>query len=59
MIFAATLRKLLFVAIKKRLFNSSHLLFCSSLLERDFLLTFKGKDSVPIFVERVRKSYSL
>ena len=45
MVFTAWLRKLLFVAIQKRLFNSSHLLFCSILLERDFLSTFKGKDS--------------
>ena len=59
MIFTAWLRKLLFVAIQKGLFNSSHLLFCSILLERDFLLTFKGKDSIQIFVERMRKSYSI
>ena len=32
-----------FLAIQKRLFNSSHLLFCSILLECDFLLTFKEK----------------
>ena len=45
MMFSVLLRKLLFVAVEKRL-NSSHLLFCPNLLERDFLLTFKGKDSV-------------